>query len=57
MLESLLPIWEDEAQRRQLAIQSRKELEEQFELERQALASRGIAGWHYEHEQDKTQPG
>ncbi|HRE89317.1 MAG TPA: cation:proton antiporter, partial [Myxococcota bacterium] len=50
MLESLLPIWEDEAKRRQLAIQSRKELEEQFELERQALASRGIAGWHYEHD-------
>lgn len=50
MLESLLPIWEDEAQRRQLAIQSRKELEEQFELERQALTSRGINGWHYEHE-------
>lgn len=53
MLESLLPIWEDEAQRRQLAIQSRKELEEQFELERQALASRGIKGWHFEHELDK----
>ena len=48
MLESLLPIWDDEAQRRQLAIQARKELEEQFELERQALATRGINGWHFE---------
>lgn len=55
MLESLLPIWEDEAQRRQLAIQSRKELEEQFELERQALTSRGINGWHYEHEHGETE--
>lgn len=54
-LERLLPIWEDEAQRRQLAIQSRKELEEQFELERQALTSRGINGWHYEHEHGDTE--
>jgi glutathione-regulated potassium-efflux system ancillary protein KefC len=50
MLESLLPVWDNVVERRQLAVQARKELEEQFELERKALAERGIKGWHFDHE-------
>ncbi len=60
MLESLLPHWDDEGRRRAMAIASRKELEEQFELERQALATRGVTGWHFEPDEaagEASRPG
>lgn len=49
-LESLIPHWEDEARRVAMAIQARQALEQQFERDREALARRGIQGWHYEPE-------
>ena len=46
MLEDLLPHWDDLTQRVQQARAARDQLEAQFERDRQALATRGVTGWH-----------
>jgi glutathione-regulated potassium-efflux system ancillary protein KefC len=45
-LESILPHWQDEKLRRQMARTARQQLEEQMQLDRAALDELGGRGWH-----------
>lgn len=48
MVESAIPHAQSEELRRELARAARRQLEQQFELDRAALAQHGKAGWHKE---------
>jgi glutathione-regulated potassium-efflux system ancillary protein KefC len=58
MLEDLLPLWENEAARTNLANSAREQLERQMERERAALEreQEGAQGWHLEPETE-NKPG
>lgn len=52
-LEALLPTWDDEQRRIQVARQAREELEEQFERDREAAHRERLRGWHAEPVPDR----
>ena len=49
-VEDLLPLWENETARTNLANSAREQLERQMERERAALEVHDIQGWHLEPE-------
>lgn len=56
MLEDLLPIWEDEATRTQLARSAREQLERQMEQERADRTQHGAQGWHEPSAKEPPEP-
>lgn len=54
MLESLLPLWENETARTHLANTAREQLERQMEQERASLEHHSVQGWHLEPEGEES---
>lgn len=52
-LEAILPHWQDEERRVQMAVSAREQLEAQMELDRLQLALPASHGWHGEDMSDR----